>query len=110
MSICDSVSIFGFGPTCEGSIGGRYYESHVGVGRNYHHYDEELALLIRASEAGIRAIIPPEARAWITAKDVTVAMPTCVDKTEVSKLSQAFQGFGSSMAVSFASEASFNAS
>eukprot|EP00415_Alexandrium_ostenfeldii_P000964 UN0964 len=108
MSICNRVSIFGFGPTCDGSIGGRYYREvgEVAVASSYHHYTEELALLIRASGAGTTAIVPPEARSWITAKKVTVALPSCVDKTVVSQLNQTFQGFGSSMAVNFASEAS----
>eukprot|EP00415_Alexandrium_ostenfeldii_P000109 UN0109 len=109
MSICDRVSIFGFGPTCDGSIGRRYYREEVRaleVASGYHHYSEELGLLIRASGAGTKAIVPPEARSWITAKKVTVALPSCVDKKVVSRLNQTFQGFGSFMAVNFASEAS----
>uniref|UniRef100_A0A7S1Q2R0 Uncharacterized protein n=1 Tax=Alexandrium catenella TaxID=2925 RepID=A0A7S1Q2R0_ALECA len=108
MSICDHVSVIGFGPSCRGAVGSRYYEGLVGVA-DTHHYQEELGLLLRASENGTRAIIPPEARAWIAAKNVTVALPDCVKKEAVVLLHQVFQGFGASAAVRLASEGNFMA-
>jgi len=105
MGICEHVSIIGFGPSCSGSIGGRYYQGDEHPVATSHHYEEELALLLRASAKGTRAIIPPEARAWITAKKVMVGLPQCVDKELASRLRHVFAGFGASVGVNLVSEA-----
>eukprot|EP00415_Alexandrium_ostenfeldii_P001234 UN1234 len=110
MSICDSVSIFGFGPTCHGEVGDRYYtENDIGPDTIFHHYSEELGLLLRADKYGADAIIPPEARMLITAKSVKVMLPKCVNRMEASKLTEVLQRVGgSSMEIKLASGESFN--
>uniref|UniRef100_A0A7S1PUT4 Uncharacterized protein n=1 Tax=Alexandrium catenella TaxID=2925 RepID=A0A7S1PUT4_ALECA len=87
MSTCEHVTVMGFGPACSGDVGKRYYPGNFGGGKGlWHHYSEELALLIRASELGMKAIIPPEARMRITAKTLTVALPTCVNREQARRL------------------------
>jgi len=106
MSICNHVTVIGFGPTCSGAVGGRYYSDDKRVTK-VHHYNEELALLMRADEQGAKAMIPPEARMWLAAKKVTVALPECVDRQSAARLHQVFNRFGT--AVNLVSEASFKA-
>lgn len=96
MSICDKVTVVGFGPTCAGSIGDKYYKTEGGGILAWHHYEEELGLLFRADRLGTKALIPPEARKWIAAKEVRVMVPGCVDKAAVSRLNQLFEPFGDS--------------
>jgi len=107
MSVCERVTVIGFGPTCSGSVGGRYYASDYPIS-GFHHYHEELALLLRAGKRGSRAIIPPEARMWLAAEKVTVALPKCVDVEAASQLNQLFTGFGTS--VNLVSEGSLGSS
>mmetsp|Transcript_54223 Transcript_54223/g.168166 ORF Transcript_54223/g.168166 Transcript_54223/m.168166 type:complete len:363 (+) Transcript_54223:59-1147(+) len=67
MSVCDKVSVLGFGPTCDGRTGTRYYTGNGYATSLWHHYDEELELLRKAKAKGTKAIIPPDARGWIHA-------------------------------------------
>jgi len=81
MSRCESVSLFGFGPSCGGEGGARYYPSSAVV-FPWHHYDEELMLLKRASALGAlgtKVLVPPEARRWIgRATEVKAMFPPCL--------------------------------
>jgi len=80
MSRCEQVTVLGFGPSCNGQAGARYYRGAVDVAV-WHHYNEELMLLKRAAKRGSKVLLHPDVRQLISAaKTINVQVPHCVDK------------------------------
>jgi len=85
---CRSVSVYGFGPTCNIKArdrGARYF----GGGKtdrlhNMHAYDDELSLVEKLAgqdgPEGPRAGLPEGADRWVQAEQVTLRLPECVSK------------------------------
>lgn len=94
MTVCEKIFVLGFGPSCSGVVGARYYNSHAGP-KHWHHYDDELTLLEKATRHGAEAMIPPDAQSMIRAKSVQVMLPSCVDTASLRSLSGLFQSLGS---------------
>lgn len=107
MTTCENVSILGFGPSCSGVLGDRYYTGATGP-TAWHHYAEELMLMKKAARLGTKAMIPPEVRSAIHAKTVEVRLPQCVGAAALRSLSGLFQDLGAGIAVNLVSQSTPN--
>jgi len=74
---CEAVHVFGFGPTCDGTRGSRYYENKIKV-QVKHAYNQELEMLKSAERNGPQSIMPKDLSGMVFAKSVHVHLPTCV--------------------------------
>jgi len=77
---CDTVTIFGMGPTCNGTLGVRYYSmgNSFPPRRKQHLYDEEYALLRKISGLGRDSGRLAELRPWIRSRNITMQLPDCL--------------------------------
>mmetsp|Transcript_27153 Transcript_27153/g.84828 ORF Transcript_27153/g.84828 Transcript_27153/m.84828 type:complete len:325 (-) Transcript_27153:52-1026(-) len=92
MSRCEQVTVLGFGPSCSGQAGARYYEGAKHIFQ-WHHYSEELMLLKRAEKRGSKVLLHPDVRQWISAaQEIEVRLPDCVDKDQSAHVSQLLEG------------------
>jgi len=72
---CDRVSVFGYGPGCDGNVGARYYKNTETVQLS-HGYDFETRVLINATN-GIFPSLPSD---WVRAKSVKYYWPKCLKR------------------------------
>lgn len=82
MTICDKVSIMGFGPSCGDKVGEKYYPADLtnfqhSTTNGWHHYNKELMLLLEAAEHGTKAIMPESAQHLTVARSVQLMLPKC---------------------------------
>jgi len=92
---CDHVSVYGFGPSCNGEIGQKYYDRNKPF--KWHHYNDELNLIRGAQEGRPQGLLPESLRPWIVAQDLVLHMPACLEnQTAGQKLFQGLQGIGAS--------------
>mmetsp|Transcript_18606 Transcript_18606/g.38710 ORF Transcript_18606/g.38710 Transcript_18606/m.38710 type:complete len:406 (-) Transcript_18606:40-1257(-) len=70
---CDHVSVFGFGPGCDGKLGARYYKNTEAV-QLFHGYSFETRVLVNATN-GIFPKLPSD---WVRAKSVKYYWPKCL--------------------------------
>jgi len=82
---CSNLTIYGFGPSCNGDVGARYYQSEEGQPRlrhiwtDYHFYDEEFEVMRNVSglnqESPARLI---QFKQWVRTKAITMRLPKCL--------------------------------
>jgi len=96
---CEEVRVYGFGPTCGGELGLRYYRRRNLSDHplNWHHYDDELRLMTDAATKGWDQIFPPGFKSWVRAKSLEVVLPKCVNrvlalstKEKIKKMTRSF--------------------
>jgi len=73
---CDEVAIYGFGPTCDGELGARYYENDRPVWLG-HGYNAELEMLKGLAHEGIE--VPSDLQSLIHAQTFTMNVPKCLE-------------------------------
>ena len=78
MRTCERVRVYGFGPSCEGKYGRRYYK-HEGDKRVFlgHGYDQELRVIRKMALGGKWLNLPPHIQSSIHAKKFTMVVPPC---------------------------------
>lgn len=74
---CDHVTAYGFGKSCAGKTGGRYYENRVAV-HLFHPYDAELEIMQDIAREGPRSTYLQRVPGWMRASSVTVYHPPCL--------------------------------
>jgi len=85
ISTCERVSVFGFGPDCDGSTGTRYYASEKIPPSSWHAYKDELVLLKELS-SGLFSNLPARVKNWIYATNVKLHLPACVQEHKDAKM------------------------
>lgn len=86
MHTCDSIELFGFGDSCSGKIGARYYDQR-GIRLEESRYTDEfdwLTLAANPSAGLVSERLPAELRGWATVKRIKMFVPACLK--ERSKL------------------------
>mmetsp|Transcript_16907 Transcript_16907/g.48268 ORF Transcript_16907/g.48268 Transcript_16907/m.48268 type:complete len:452 (+) Transcript_16907:50-1405(+) len=73
---CDHVSVFGFGPGCDGKLGARYYQNSEAV-QMFHGYDFETKVFINATNGLFTNNLPSN---WVRAKTVKYYWPKCLKR------------------------------
>uniref|UniRef100_A0A7S4T8W9 Sialyltransferase n=1 Tax=Alexandrium monilatum TaxID=311494 RepID=A0A7S4T8W9_9DINO len=83
IATCDSVTVYGFGTSCDGLEGVRYYEALKPV-QPRHPYNVELALMeeVAAEGSGSKAVKKGIA-GWMRAANVAVYTPPCLQAPPV---------------------------
>jgi len=73
---CDTISIYGFGPSCSGEVGVRYYKEEIEP-MLWHNYKDELELLKEVTKIGLKAF-PRKVRGWVVARNISLHLPRCL--------------------------------
>eukprot|EP00746_Dinoflagellata_sp_MGD_P026077 gnl/MRDRNA2_/MRDRNA2_16146_c0_seq1.p1 gnl/MRDRNA2_/MRDRNA2_16146_c0~~gnl/MRDRNA2_/MRDRNA2_16146_c0_seq1.p1 ORF type:complete len:471 (+),score=58.54 gnl/MRDRNA2_/MRDRNA2_16146_c0_seq1:134-1546(+) len=84
---CDQLSVYGFGPDCEGNVGARYYDYGAEIWKTTHGYNAEMAMLTRMSIQGIPKI-PPSwtfTKHHIRTRNFSLNMPKCLQNLSLGR-------------------------
>jgi len=97
---CDHISVYGFGPSCSGAVGMKYYNP-LHMPYTWHHYDGELELMRGASSDTPQRLLPEGLKPWAVAQNLVLHLPACFkNQTAGEKLFRMLQGISASLRLS----------
>mmetsp|Transcript_60813 Transcript_60813/g.162780 ORF Transcript_60813/g.162780 Transcript_60813/m.162780 type:complete len:366 (-) Transcript_60813:40-1137(-) len=90
MHTCETVDLYGMGPSCKGKVGAKYYDHEGAIRLDRSLYSNEFDWFSQAArklDGDFAASVPKQVQGWATAQKVKMYLPKCVKVKARARLS-----------------------